>query len=270
MQYLSSSLIFLQDKYNLEPGENTIGIIGVGNVGSKVARMASLLGYNVLLNDPPREEKEGSRIFTGLDYLLAESDLVSLHVPLQKDGRFATREMVDKIFLSKMKKGAILINTSRGSVIKEEDLLPVLKNNQIGGCILDVWKNEPELDQEMLKLVDIGTAHIAGYSVDGKAYGTSIIVNKLASFFKLPVYEWFPDNIPGPDISRIKAASIGEAIRKTYRVEEDSNLLKSEPDSFEELRGNYRQRREFGAYTVQTENIELKKILLELGFKNEH
>jgi erythronate-4-phosphate dehydrogenase len=267
MQYLASSLVYLQKKYNLYPDSLTLGIIGAGNVGSKVASMASTLGYKVLLNDPPREEKEGSTAFTALETLLKESDIISLHVPLEKISRYSTYNMVENNFLNKMKTGSILINTSRGQVIDETELKKSLRNNKLKACVLDVWDSEPAIDTELLEMIDLGTAHIAGYSADGKAKGTSMIIESLARYYNFPLKAWKPIDIPAPEEELIEPGSVEDAILKTYRVEEDSVLLKSRPGSFEELRGNYRMRREFGAYKVRTENKGLIKNLTDLGFK---
>ena len=175
--------------------------------------------------------------------------------------------MVENNFLNKMKTGSILINTSRGQVIDEAELKKSLRNNKLKACILDVWNGEPGIDTELLEMVDIGTAHIAGYSADGKAKGTAMIIGEIADFFKLPLKNWRPVNVPVPEQYLIKAESIADAIINTYDVEEDSKLLKSKPDNFEELRGNYRNRREFKAYKVKTKDKQLLGKLGALGFQ---
>jgi erythronate-4-phosphate dehydrogenase len=266
MQYLASSLVYLSDKYGIEPSASTLGVIGDGNVGSKVASMASTLGYRVLLNDPPREEKEGSSAFTALEILLKKSDIISLHVPLEKEGKYPTFRMVDKHFLNAMKTGSILINTSRGPVVDEKALAENLKSHKLKAAVLDVWDNEPGINRELLKLACIATPHIAGYSLDGKANGTSIIIKEIADFFNLPLKEWKPLSLPVPGQYLIETGSIDDAIIHTYNVKEDSDLLKSNPGIFEELRGNYRNRREFGAYKVKTADHKLLNKLKSLGF----
>ena len=229
--------------------------------------MAETLGYNVLLNDPPREEKEGSTGFTGLETLLKTSDIITLHVPLEKSGKYPTYRMVENDFLNKMKTGSMLINTSRGQVIDETELKKSLHNNKLKACVLDVWDSEPGIDTELLEMVDIGTAHIAGYSADGKAKGTSMIIESLLRYYNLPLKVWKSFEIPAPEEELIEAGSVEDAIVNTYNVEEDSVLLKSNPGSFEELRGTYRIRREFEAYKVRTEDKDLLKSLVKIGFR---
>lgn len=275
MQYLCSSLIYLINKYDIEPGKTTIGIIGVGNVGSKVAAMAETLGFNVLLNDPPREQAEGSSGFVPLGKLLDVSDIVSLHVPLTLKGKHRTRRMADRIFFKMMKKGSILINTSRGDVVDEKPLLEAMQDGKIKAAVLDVWKNEPEINKALLDRVDLGTAHIAGYSADGKANGSMMVVRQLAEYFDLPLKSWLPENIMPPekplidlrDCSGDEMELISKAVFHTYDIEKDSKLLKSNPGDFEKLRGDYPNRREYHAYKVKGDNNLLINKLKALGFR---
>jgi len=275
MQYLASSLVKLTEKYNIDPISTTIGIIGVGNVGSKVAHMAKVLGFNVLLNDPPRERLEGSQDFISLDRLLHESEIVSLHVPLTFEGPDKTFQLVDENFLSKMRNKAILINTSRGQVVNEIPLLAKLKKYLVKAAVLDVWRNEPDINTELLNTVDIGTAHIAGYSADGKANGSKIIIRQLAEYFDLPLKEWEPETLPDPDYPVIDLTDsfgsdfdiISKAIVHTYSIERDNSMLKNNPFLFENLRNEYPPRREYHAYMVKSDNELILNKLRTLGFR---
>ncbi len=274
MQYVLASLSLLANRYNLTLKEKTIGIIGVGNVGSKVADACEILGMTVLRNDPPRERREGKRHYSSLEYLVPNSDIISLHVPLINESRLSTFHMVNSDFLSKIKRGCIIINTSRGPIIKEESLIENIHSNHLKGSVLDVWENEPDINYELVQLADIATPHIAGYSVDGKANGTRMIINQLAHFFNLPIKEWKPENIPVPDNPVIDNTLSGrcfqdittDSILKTYPIEDDSDLLKKTPQRFEELRGNYRNRRDFNSYTITGDN-NTTETLKKLGFK---
>jgi len=274
MQYLASSLAYLTAKYKINPSGTTIGIIGVGNVGGKVAHMAKLLGFNVLLNDPPRERREGPQGFISINRLLYESDIVSLHVPLNFEGPDKTYQLVDENFLSKMKKKSIFINTSRGQVVNEKSLLEKLKGSFIKAAVLDVWRNEPDINTELLNAVDTGTAHIAGYSADGKANGGKMIIRQLAEYFDLPLKEWEPETLPEPDYPVIDLTGnrgsdfdiLSKAILHTYSIEKDSSILKKNPSLFEKIRNKYNIRREFNAYTVKCENERILNKLRALGF----
>ncbi|MFP4488501.1 MAG: 4-phosphoerythronate dehydrogenase [Bacteroidales bacterium] len=274
MQYLASSLAFLVMQYDINPAATTVGLIGIGNIGSMVAVMAEAFGFRVLLNDPPRQREEGDSGFSSVKRIMDESDILSLHVPLTYKGRDKTFRLADKKFLSGLKEGAIIINTSRGGVIEEEALLNHLRLHRLKAALLDVWSNEPLINRQLLKMTDIGTAHIAGYSVDGKARGTAMIINRLADHFKLPLAGWSPEPLPSPDnhvidISAFKGDEhhiISRAIYHTYAVEDDSTMLRKNPRMFEWLRSNYRRRREFGAYKIQEDNNGLINRLQKMGF----
>lgn len=275
MQYLASALAYLSARYEIDPSSSTLGIVGVGNVGSKVARVAGSLGFNILLNDPPRVRREGAEGFTSLATLLTKSDIVSLHVPLTFKGPDRTYQLVNKNFLLKMKDEAILINTSRGQVADERVIMKGLAENKIRAAVLDVWRNEPEINYGLLKATEIGTAHIAGYSADGKINGVKMVIRQLAEYFNLPLTEWEPETLPLPvdpliDISKFTGSDFEimyRAINHTYSIEKDSQLLKGDPSSFEKLRNEYPPRREFHAYRVHGQDEQVIDKLKEMGFK---
>lgn len=276
MQYIASALVQLSNKYNFSLSEKTIGIIGVGNVGSKVAKLASILGMKVLLNDPPRERNEGKADFTSLQMILEKADIITFHIPLNLKGADKTFHLFDEIFLSKMKEGTIILNSSRGEVVSTEILKKGLSSRKVKAAVIDVWENEPEIDLELIKFVDIATPHIAGYSADGKANGTLMSVQSLSRFFKLGLDGWIPENIPSPpkqefqiDCKKISSDdALKSAILATYDVLKDDEILRKSPSTFEEQRENYPLRREFHAYKTQLFNCsqETRDVLDLLGF----
>ena len=276
MQYIASALVYLSEKYSFDFTEKTLGIIGVGNVGSKVANIADSLGMKILLNDPPRERAEGASQFVSLDKITANADIITLHVPLIYKGVDKTYHLVDNDFLDNLKPETILINSSRGEVISAKALKQALLTKKIKSAVLDVWENEPEIDKELLQLVTLGTPHIAGYSTDGKAMGTAMSVQAVSRFFGFDLNNWFPENIPQITNNNIEINCSGKssmemikmAIKATYDVVNDSNKLKSYPDTFEKQRGNYPVRREFSAFTVNLNNDcnNTEKILKKIGF----
>jgi len=229
------------------------------------------------LNDPPRERCEGKDGFTELPALLSESDIVTLHVPLNNKGKDKTLKMVDSGFIKNMKQGAILINSSRGQVVEEKVLKQALLPGQISGAVLDVWNNEPAIDTELLQMTDLATPHIAGYSVDGKANGTAMSVQAIASFFHLPLHNWYPEQIPSPaqPMIDIPDQAVSEqqileyCIHHTYPIEKDNANLRDHIVNFEKLRGSYPVRREFPAYTIKLNRLNQKYTLKlkNLGFK---
>ena len=276
-QYIASALLHFAKHHHFNLSGKTLGIVGVGNVGKKVANLATTLGMNVLLNDPPRERVEGKKEFVTLEQILTESDIITLHVPLTKKGIDKTCHMVNQQFLLKMNPGCYIINSSRGPVVNELDLMKVMKSGKPGGVILDVWKNEPDLNLELLKLVDIGTPHIAGYSQEGKANGTAKSIQALSEFLNLGLNTWYPENIPAPDNSEIRVECAGkseeeilrEIIHSTYPIRKDDENLRMFPQKFEDLRENYPVRREFPAFEVILKNgtPELLEKLEALGFR---
>ncbi len=277
MQYVAAALCRLSIDKEISFKDNTLGIVGVGHVGSKVAGMARALGMRVLLNDPPRQREEGPEQFVPLEHLLGEADVITMHVPLNKTGEDKTLGMVDAQFLKRMKKEAILINSSRGPVVVDDALKVALKSRKLNGAVLDVWNHEPGIDRELMDLADIATPHIAGYSADGKANGTAMSVRAVARFLRLPLTDWYPSEVPPPEEPVIRIlpdrAVREEILRRiilhTYPVERDDKNLRENPEKFEQLRGDYPLRREFQNYTVNMErkDTELEEKLKQLNFK---
>lgn len=247
-QYIQSSLLVWKSLQNKKLNELTIGIIGVGNVGSKVAKVAQDFGMRVLLNDLPREEKEGGTTFTSLEKIAEECDIITFHVPLYKEGKYKTFHLADKDFFRSLQRKPVIINTSRGEVIETSALLEAISNSTIADAVIDVWEHEPEINRELLEKVLIGTPHIAGYSADGKANATRMSLDAICRFFHLnATYEIHP---PAPSSTIIEANDREEALLKMYNPLEDSNRLKYQPELFETLRGDYPLRREEKAYTI--------------------
>ena len=278
-QYIASVLLTLGYNRNLNLSGLTIGIVGVGNVGSKVEKLAKVLGMNVLLNDPPRARKEGNEKFVTIDELISRSDIITFHVPRIKDGVEKTFHLADEKFFKKFSGSKIVFNTSRGQVIETNSVKNALKNRILDGVVLDVWENEPDIDLELLDLADIATPHVAGYSADGKANGTSVCVRNIASFFNLDIdKDWYPDELPSPQNSNeitIDCTGLSDqeifykAFISSYDIMNDDNTLRNSVDTFEKQRGNYPVRREFPFYKLKTENCrdEIKNKLKEIGFQ---
>ena len=277
-QYLGSLLVCMARDFNFTYRDKTIGIVGVGNVGSKVARLAALLGFRVLLCDPPRSKREGAGGFVSLDEIISQSDIITLHVPLIHDGDDPTYHLIDSTRLKSFNKNQILINTSRGEVVDGDALKTVLKEQGIRAAALDVWENEPQIDSELLQLLYSGTPHIAGYSLDGKAMGTMMCIQALGQFFDLPCRDWEADEIPMPtqpaeftiDVSDKRPQEVlADAILYTYNVLNDDANLRADIASFEKQRSCYPVRREFPAFTVKLKNDDTGRstvFLREAGF----
>lgn len=282
-QYISSVLCRLAKRHSLDLSTLTLGVVGVGNVGSKVARAAKALGMKVLLCDPPRARKEGQDGFVDLDEIVAGSDIITLHVPLSKEGPDATYHLFDAQRLSTLRPEQFLFNSSRGPVVDNVALKASLLSRSIRGAVLDVWEGEPDLDPELVRLLEFSTPHIAGYSADGKANGTTASVRTVAEILDLPLKTWKAEGIPGPEqpstvqgleftldaTGKTLQQALSEAVLHTYDVKEDSDRLRANLGLFETLRGDYPVRREPSAYTIDLigGTPELRYALSELDFK---
>lgn len=226
-QYVRSVLGLLQRKKGLDLKNATIGVVGVGHVGSRVARMAKLLGMRVLLNDPPRADK-GESGFVDLATIARECDVITFHTPLIQEGIYRTYHLVDKDFLFSLKRAPYLINSSRGEVVDTASLLASLAAGKVKDVVIDTWENEPRISRDLLEAAFLATPHIAGYSADGKANATRMSLEALCRFFGMEVeFEITPPEGPSD-----------------YDPTRDSEWLKADPEKFEWFRGNYPIRRE--------------------------
>ena len=249
MNYVFSALYGVASRKAIRLDGTKLGIVGVGNVGSRVDRVAGYLGFKVLKNDPPRMAAEGPDGFCPLDYLLQNSQVVTMHVPLDK----TTFRMCDDAFFDKMKPGAIFINASRGEVVDDEALKRAIP--KLGPVIIDTWNNEPDIDRELMNMVDIATPHIAGYSYQGKQNGTAASVRALARFFGFEkLYEFFPktelESLEAVklDLKGKKQGEITSALQYNYPIFTDDFMFRMDPGAFENLRSHYQYRREYYVY----------------------
>jgi len=274
VQYVISAIFFVSSQLNADPRGKTMGIVGAGNVGERLAQTAFKLGFNVLRCDPPKREtlqkdadyfKTESASLRGeigefyvdrshlakedyisLDELIERSDIVSLHTPLNE----STRCMASSDFFRKIKKGAIFINSSRGEVCDEPEL--VKSRKKLTAVVTDVWSNEPQINMDLLNISTIATPHIAGYSLEGKINATRMAVNQLGAFFEMEDLAKFEIEIPSvpsynflPDENLSDYENICSLLNIIYPIKNDDKLLRMNPESFEVLRGNYNYRREF-------------------------
>lgn len=246
MNYVFSALYGTAARKAIKLDECTFGIVGVGNVGKRVEQMARYLGFKVLKCDPPRAAEEGHNEFVHLETLLKESQIVSLHVPLND----TTRGMADESFFAMMQPGAFFINASRGEVVNDAALKDAVP--KLGPVIIDTWNNEPNIDTALMKMVDIATPHIAGYSYQGKQNGTAAAVRSVARFFGLSkLYEFFPKteiaelNAVRLDLAGKTQGEIASVFQYNYPIFTDDFFFRMSPEQFEQLRTDYKYRREF-------------------------
>ena len=245
MQYVFSALYGVAARKNIKLDGANFGIVGVGHVGRKVEAMAKYLGFNVLRCDPPRAAAEGQDGFCSLEYLLANSLIVTMHTPLDE----TTKKMADANFFMQMQPGSIFINASRGEVMDEAALKEVYP--KLGAAIIDTWNNEPDVDEELIDMVDVATPHIAGYSYQGKQNGTASAVQSVARHFGIEeLYDFYPENdIPDHepvllDLKGKKQGEIAAVFQYNYPIFTDDFRFRMEPDNFERMRSNYQYRKE--------------------------
>ena len=226
-QYIFSTLCLLKEKKGLDLKKATLGIVGVGHVGSRVKRMAESLGMKVLLNDPPRAD-QGEEGFVDLPTILRECDVITFHTPLNREGKYATYHLVDEDLLFSLKRTPFIINASRGEVVDTASLLAALAAGKVRGAVIDTWEYEPCISRELLEVAFLATPHIAGYSADGKANATRMSLEALCKFFGIEAdFKIVPPEGPCD-----------------YDPTRDSEWLKAAPEKFEWFRGNYPIRRE--------------------------
>ena len=226
-QYVHSALLLLEEKKGLDLKNATIGVVGVGHVGSRVARMAEELGMKVLLNDPPRAE-QGESGFVDLATIARECDVITFHTPLNREGIYRTYHLVDEDFLFSLERTPFVINSSRGEVVDTASLLVALAAGKVKAAVVDTWEYEPRISRELMEVAFLATPHIAGYSADGKANATRMSLEALCRFFGIEAnFCILPPEGP-----------------KGYNPTQDSEWLKASPEKFEWFRGNYPLRRE--------------------------
>lgn len=239
-QYVESTLLLLEQKKGLSLRQSTIGIVGCGHVGSKVKAVAERLGMRVLVCDPPLASTPSplTSHFVSLDEIERNSDVITFHVPLTKEGDYATWHLADDDFFHRLSRVPYIINTSRGEVVDNKALLLAIEEGRVRDAIIDVWENEPHPDATLLDKVFIGTPHIAGYSADGKVNADNMVIDAICQQFGLS----HPGLIAPPALPK-DFHYTGKPL-ELYNPMDDSQKLKAEPSHFEQLRNNYPLRRE--------------------------
>jgi len=279
--HFAAAILLVAERRGWNLKRKSIGVVGVGHVGSKVARNARAFGMEVLLCDPPLRESTGDTRFGFLNDVLG-ADILTFHVPLTDEGPYPTRHMVDAEFLSALGGGQFLINSARGPVFSSNDLMNVgFGESKISGAVLDVFEGEPKIDLSLVDRADLATAHIAGYSIDGKIRATEMILDEMCRYFGLrkswnPAYPEPREIIsqsPEEDIQK----AVGSVVSQAYNIlEDDANLralrnLPQEAQSagFDRLRDEYRFRPEFRHFIVKTDQAAgpMGVLLSQLGFQ---
>ncbi len=217
----------------------TIGVVGVGHVGSIVARWAEQLGMNTLLCDPPRADREGPEKFVSIDEIARRADIITFHTPLTKAGEYPTYHLCGAELLGKVERKPLIINSARGSIADTRAVVSALETGAIADAGIDCWEGEPNISADLLQRAFIATPHIAGYSREGKIRATVMAVQALAEHFNLPSVG-IAEKAPAGAAENVTLESIAES----YNPLIYTAALKNNPDSFESLRNNYLYRPE--------------------------
>jgi len=283
-EYVIAGLLEVGQKHNISLEGKSIGIIGVGNVGSRVAKKCQALGMEVLLNDPPLYRQTDDAKYLPIQELF-NCDFITLHTPLTFEGIDKTFHLADKDFFESLKKGCVFVNASRGGVVDGEALKAAIQSGRLRAVVLDVWENEPNIDTALLEMVDIGTPHIAGYSLDGKIDGMIMIYNSVCEYFGTEPEFSAGDFLPEPEVKIVQLSqdsgnqqnALLETVRKIYRIDRDDRMLRQILDEpaenrgrfFDKLRKNYPVRREFQNTEVIVGDTDssLANKLKGIGFK---
>ena len=277
-QYVVSAILVHAEKQLINLQGKTVGIVGAGNTGSAVWQKLTALGMKCHLCDPLLEQQGDKRQFVDMKAIM-ECDFISLHVPLTRTGEFATRHLFDQQRLRQLSKHQVLINTSRGDVIDNKALLERVCSGFEPTLILDVWENEPNIDTQLLPFTAIATPHIAGYSLEGKANGTEILYRALCEQLGVPGTKKVSQFLPPAVVDTIQInAELNQNLVKSlvhlvYDVRRDDLLFRKEidqPNGFDLMRKNYRERREFSTLTVSLGADQDAHLLSALGFTVAH
>lgn len=213
----------------------TLGVVGVGNVGSIVERWAEDLGMNVLRCDPPRAEAEGAEGFVSLDEIARRSDIVTFHTPLTLAGDHPSYHLADKRFFDVLERRPVVLNASRGGVVDERAALEALAAGRVRALGIDTWEGEPHINLSTLAAATVATQHIAGYSRPGKIRATQMALNAVTDALGI-------GHIDVPEMAEIapeRRPMTLERIRSSYDIMADTAILKASPDRFEQLRNTY-------------------------------
>lgn len=217
----------------------TLGIVGVGHVGSIIERWAKALDMKVLRCDPLRQEAEGGDDWVDLNTIAREADIITFHTPLTRDGGHPTYHIANEAFFNSLRRAPIIINSARGEIVDTPALIAARDAGKVGGMIIDCWEHEPDIDRELLRRADIATPHIAGYSQEGKIRASQVALDALTTFFMTPRVTVDQPMPPAP----VQSVNI-RGILSTYDPIPEVIKLKEHPEDFEKIRNTYPLRHE--------------------------
>ncbi len=272
-EYVLSAMLVMAQRLQFDLRGKSVGILGAGNTGSRLAEKLTALGIEYFLCDPLLEAQGDKRQLSSLAQI-SQCDIISLHVPITKTGACPTFHLFDQLRLTSLTKQQILINACRGEVIDNQALLALKQQGNGPHLILDVWENEPNILTELIPFCAISTAHIAGYSLEGKARGTEMLYQALSKRLARVINKSLTDFLPHAVFEQSDFATneqldeIKQRIFDVYDVQRDDKIFRSQVESktFDYLRKNYPVRREFSALESTSQQEKWPGIMSELGF----
>lgn len=272
-EYVISALVVLAERYLLTLKDKTVGIVGAGNTGSRLSEKLTALGITHKLCDPILAQSGDARNFVPLDEALA-CDIISLHVPLTREGAHPTYHLLDEARLTALSGEQILINACRGEVIDNQALLKLKQSGKQTKLVLDVWENEPNVLEPLVPFADIASAHIAGYSLEGKARGSEMLYRALCKTLAIEPELSLKQFLPTPAFDSVKINQdfdeilLNHMVKMVYDVRRDDAIFRQQLPryGFDHIRKTYPARREFSSLACSSENTELDA-LFQLGFE---
>ncbi len=271
-QYTLAMVWLACERLERNPQEQSIGIIGRGNVGSRLQKLLAVLGLYCVANDPPLADS-GMRGLVSLDEALSQ-DIVCLHVPLTRHGPHPTFRMMGSKQLTQMNDSALLVNTARGDVLDGAVLLQQLRSGRMHAA-LDVWPGEPQIDPELVKATTVATPHVAGYSDDGKLNGTLMVYQAFCAWLDVPAIAPFNNDNKVLDIDlRSVKNPVASALNAACFVQKQDSAMRRLTDLvaieramvFDSLRREYPSRRDFRAWRIHGLNNNATSTLKKLDF----
>jgi erythronate-4-phosphate dehydrogenase len=269
-EYITAALLCLARRHGFTLAGRTVGIVGIGNVGRRVVRKMAALGLNVLMSDPPRERAGDGGPYVPLERILAESDIVTVHVPLTREGADRTWHLADAGFFARMKPGSIFLDAARGAVVDTDALIAALTSGRVRHALLDTWEGEPAYRRDIQERVDLATPHIAGHSYEGKVMGTVQVYREACKFLGVPAAWSHEPLMPAPLLPLVSVEAGGrpdeavlwDVVRQVYDIEADDRRFRQTAVAedaerrlhFDRLRKDYPERREFPCTTVMLKN----------------
>jgi len=273
-EYVISSLVVMSERYLIDLFSLKVGIVGAGNTGTRLSEKLTALGIDYVMCDPIlAENNKDKRNFVSLDEALA-CDVISLHVPLTNSGKHATHHLLNEARLSQLTSNQILINACRGEVIDNNALLSLKQKGMQTKLILDVWEGEPNVLHPLIEYTEIASAHIAGYSLEGRARGTEMLYQALCKELNVESNRALNDFLPNPSINAVQIKQafdeklLNQLVKIVYDVRRDDGIFRQQIQSkgFDYIRKTYPARREFSAVTVSAVEQVNDDVPHRLGF----